>query len=63
MPKFKDNIKTEDRWALVGFMRATNESYVQEVAKEKPKSAFEGGEVKLTLNFGKESKTVDASSS
>lgn len=48
MPSFKNTLTPDDVWSVIAYIRSGNNSYVQEVAKEIQRGAYDG-EVSITL--------------
>ena len=59
MPSFKNTLTPEDVWNIVAYLRTFNDTYVQEIAKEIERGAYDG-DVSILLNYIKEKNVIEA---
>lgn len=51
MPSFKAILSTDEIWQVISYIRTFHDGYTQEVAKEIVRTGFDGGEIKIALNY------------
>lgn len=59
MPAFSNTLTPSDVWNVISYIRSFNNSYVQEVAKELQRSAYDG-EITINLAYLEEKKIIEA---